>query len=63
MTWAKHKQQFARAIKVYGLTPEQAKKATPRCGKCLTALLSQQARAVKVRALKSFSGTRSSDEG
>jgi hypothetical protein len=36
LTWARQKQQFARAVHRYGLTPEQAQQVMPRCGKCLT---------------------------
>lgn len=36
MSWDEQRQQFSRAIKAYGLTPEEAKQAMPRCGKCTT---------------------------
>ena len=42
LTWAEQRQQYGRAIKRYGLTPEEAKKLMPLCGKCLTAKLGKR---------------------
>jgi uncharacterized protein with PIN domain len=40
ITWAEQRRQFARAIKIYGLTPEEAGRVMPRCQVCTTNLLS-----------------------
>jgi hypothetical protein len=40
LTWSEQRRQFARAIQKYGQTAEEAKKIMPRCGACLTDLLS-----------------------
>jgi len=50
VTWAEQRRQFARAIKVYGLAPDEAKRvlAKPRCQKCTTDLLSPRRAAAAV---------------
>jgi hypothetical protein len=42
LTWEERRRQYGRAIKAYGLTPEQAAACTPRCQKCTTELLSSR---------------------
>jgi len=54
LTWLDQKQQFGRAINKYGLSVEEAKKITPRCGKCLTELYGTSRAAVHARKLKSW---------
>jgi hypothetical protein len=39
ITWDEQRRSYARAIQRYGLSPEEAKRIMPRCGKCLTELL------------------------
>jgi hypothetical protein len=39
VTWDEQRRQFGHAIKVYGLTQQEAKQAMPRCQKCTTTLL------------------------
>jgi hypothetical protein len=53
LTWSEQRRQFAIAIKVFGLTPEEAKQIMPRCGKCLTELMRERGRkrAPRIRPL------------
>jgi hypothetical protein len=40
ISWSEQRRQFARASQKYGLTPDEAKKAMPRCQICTTNTLS-----------------------
>ena len=44
ITWEMQRRQYGRAIKTYGLTPDEAKTLMPRCGTCLTSLLGRHRR-------------------
>jgi hypothetical protein len=42
MTWAEQRRQFGRLIQC-GFTPDQAKERVPRCQKCITIMLEEEA--------------------
>ena len=57
MTWAEQRRQFGRLIR-YGWTPEEAKRLTPRCQKCVTepSETEEQQPVMAVVAVKSHAG-------